>query len=91
MGQINIGGQSPVSTLLIDPRYATKATAETVAAFIERKVMALQRFVKRTIEKETFNPIVKQAGYDPQKAAVRLNWGMPEKPDINALLPILAQ
>jgi hypothetical protein len=35
------------------------------------------------------NPIIKQAGLDPKKAQVRLNWGMPEKPDINALLPIL--
>ena len=91
MGQINMGGQSPVSALLVDPRYATKATAETAAAFVERKVMALQRFIKRIIEKEVFDPIVKQAGYDPQKAAVRLNWGLPEKPDINALLPVLAQ
>jgi hypothetical protein len=91
MGQINMGGQSPVSALLIDPRYATKATAETAAAFVERKVMALQRFIKRAIEKEIFTPIVKQADLDPQKAAVRLNWGMPEKPDINALLPILSQ
>ena len=91
MGQINMGGQSPVSALLVDPKYATKATAETAAALVERKVMALQRFIKRTIEKEVFDPVVKQAGLDPQKAAVRLNWGMPEKPDINALLPILAQ
>lgn len=91
MGQTNMGGQSPVSALLIDPRYATKATAETAAAFVERKVMALQRFIKRTIEKGIFDPIVKQADFDPQKASVRLNWGMPEKPDINALLPVLAQ
>jgi len=91
MGQINMGGQSPVSALLIDPKYATKATAETAAAFVERKVMALQRFTKRTIEKEVFDPVIKQEGVDPQKAAVRLNWGMPEKPDINALLPILSQ
>jgi hypothetical protein len=91
MGQINMGGQSPVSALLVDPKYATKATAETAAALVERKVMALQRFIKRTIEKEVFNPVAKQAGLDPQKAAVRLNWGIPEKPDINALLPVLAQ
>jgi len=91
MGQINMGGQSPVSALLVDPKYATKATAETAAALVERKVMALQRFVKRTIEKEVFDPVVKQAGQDAQKAAVRLNWGIPEKPDINALLPVLAQ
>jgi hypothetical protein len=63
----------------------------SLLAFVERKVMALQRFIKRAIEKEIFTPIVKQADLDPQKAAVRLNWGMPEKPDINALLPILSQ
>jgi hypothetical protein len=91
MGQINMGGQSPVSALLIDPKYATKATAESAAALVERKVMALQRFIKRIIEKEIFDPTVKQAGLDPQKASVRLNWGIPEKPDINALLPVLAQ
>jgi hypothetical protein len=53
--------------------------------------MALQRFIKRAIEKEIFSPIVKHVSLDPQKASVRLYWCMPEKPDINALLPILAQ
>jgi hypothetical protein len=91
MGQINMGGQSPVSALLVDPKYATKATAETAAALVERKVMALQRFIKRTIEKEVFDPVVKQENMDPQKAAIRLNWGIPEKPNINAMLPVLAQ
>jgi hypothetical protein len=27
---------------------------------------------------------------DPKKADCRLNWGMPEKPDVEALLPMLA-
>ncbi len=45
--------------------------------------MALQRFMKRVIEREIFAPIVEQAGYDPRRAAVRLNWGIPEKPEIN--------
>ena len=91
MGQVNMGGQSPVSALLIDPRYATKATAEASAEFVKIKAMALQRFVKRRVEGEVFDVIVKQVGLDPQKAAVRLNWGIPEKPDINILLPNLVQ
>jgi hypothetical protein len=49
----------------------------------ERKVMALQRFMKRIVEREVFKPIVEQAGYDPKRAAVRLNWGIPEKPEVN--------
>ena len=27
-------------------------------------------------------PVIKQAGYDPKKADCRLNWGMPETPEI---------
>ncbi|KPV64335.1 MAG: hypothetical protein AOA66_0295 [Candidatus Bathyarchaeota archaeon BA2] len=47
----------------------------------ERKVMALQRFIKRTVEREIFQPIIKQGGFDPAKANCRLNWGM-EKPEV---------
>jgi len=46
--------------------------------------MALQRFIKRIIEREVFAPIVKQAGFDPKKVDCRLNWGVPERPQINA-------
>jgi hypothetical protein len=39
--------------------------------------------MKRIVEREVFKPIIEQAGYDPRRAAVRLNWGIPEKPEIN--------
>jgi len=51
--------------------------------------LALQRFIKRNVEKQIFVPIITQAGLDPVKADCRLNWGMPEKPDVEALLPML--
>jgi len=44
--------------------------------------MALQRFIKRIVEREIFNLVVEQGGYDPKKAAVRLCWGMVEKPEL---------
>ena len=44
--------------------------------------MALQRFVKRTVEREIFTPVIEQAGPDPAKADCRLNWGMAEKPQV---------
>jgi hypothetical protein len=47
----------------------------------ERKVMALQRFIKRVVEAEIFDPIIQQAGLSPTRSEVRLNWGMPERPE----------
>jgi len=44
--------------------------------------MALQRFIKRIVEREIFAPVIKQSGLDPKKADCRLNWGMPETPEI---------
>ncbi|TSA55892.1 hypothetical protein D4R42_04625 [bacterium] len=32
-----------------------------------------------------------QAKRDSKQADCRLNWGMPEKPDVEALLPVLVQ
>jgi len=88
--QIIIGGHTPIPKLISTPGF-TEASARAAIEVAERKVMALQRFIKRIAEREIFDPIVEQAGYDPGKAAVRLNWGMPEKPDVEAFLPILAQ
>jgi hypothetical protein len=56
----------------------------------ERQVMALQRFMKRIVEKEIIVPVIRQAVFDYKQADCRLNWGMPEKPDVKALLPMLA-
>jgi hypothetical protein len=43
--------------------------------------MALQRFIKRTCEREIFTPLIRQAGLDHKKANCRLNWGT-EKPEV---------
>ena len=42
------------------------------------------------MEQEIFVPVIQQTGLDPKKADCRLNWGMPEKPDVETLLPMLA-
>jgi len=79
--QIIIGGHTPIPKLISTPGF-TEASATAAVEVAERKVMALQRFMKRVVEKEIFDPVVEQAGFDPKKVAVRLNWGMPEKPEI---------
>jgi hypothetical protein len=89
LNQIYLGGQTPIPKLLTTPGF-TEASANAAIEVAERHVMALQRFMKRIVEKEIFVPIIKQTGLDSKKAICRLNWGMPEKPDVEALLPMLA-
>ncbi len=81
INQVYLGGETPLPKLFTTPGF-TEASAKAAIELAERKVFALQRFVKRVVEKEVFAPIVQQEGYDPQKASCRLNWGTPERPRI---------
>jgi hypothetical protein len=87
--QFILGLQTPLPKLFTTPGF-TEASARAAIEVAERKVMALQRFLKRIIEREIFQPVIRQAGFDPAEAEVRLEWGLPEKPDVEALLPMLA-
>jgi hypothetical protein len=81
INQVYLGGETPLPKLFTTPGF-TEASAKAAIELAEQKVYALQRFIKRTIEKEIFTPIIQQEGYDPKKAGLRLNWGTPEKPQI---------
>lgn len=87
--QVYLGLETPLPKLFTE-RGFTEAFARVADEMAERKVMALQRFIERIVEREVFAPVIKQAGYNVVEADVRLNWGLPEKPDVEALLPILA-
>lgn len=86
--QFILGLETPLPKLFTTPGF-TEASAKAALELAERKVLSMQRFLKRIIEREVFWVVLKQSGYDPAQANVRLNWGMPEKPDIEALLPVL--
>ena len=90
LNQVYLGGQTPLPKLFTTPGF-TEASANAALEIAERKVMAIQRFIKRIVEKQIFVPVIQQAGLDPKEADCRLNWGMPEKPEVEALLPVLAQ
>lgn len=87
--QFILGLQTPLPKLFTTPGF-TEASARAAIEVAERKVMALQRFVKRIVEREVFAVVIKQTGHDVVEADVRLNWGLPEKPEVEALLPMLA-
>ena len=81
LNQVYLGGQTPIPKLLTTPGF-TEASANAAIEVAERHVMALQRFIKRIVEREIFAPVIQQAGLDPKEADCRLNWGMPETPEI---------
>jgi len=77
--QYILGLQTPLPKLFTTPGF-TEASARAAVEVAERKITALQRFIKRVIEREVFATIVLQAGIDPKEADCRLNWGVPQKP-----------
>jgi len=79
--QFILGLQTPLPKLFTTPGF-TEASAKAAIEIAERKVTALQRFLKRTIEHQVFTPLILQAGMNPTKANCRLNWGTPDKPQI---------
>jgi hypothetical protein len=82
LNQVYLGGQTPLPKLFTTPGF-TEASAKAAIDIAERKVMALQRFIKRVVEREVFVPVIEQAGLDAGKAGCRLNWGLPERPEVS--------
>jgi len=80
INQFYLGLQTPLPKLFTTPGF-TEASARAAVEIAERKVLSLQRFIKRVIEREIFRPVIRQAGLDPEKADVRLNWGSPQVPE----------
>ncbi|MCW4035459.1 MAG: hypothetical protein NWF03_08865, partial [Candidatus Bathyarchaeota archaeon] len=80
LNQVYLGGQTPLPKLFTTPGF-TEASARAALEIAERKVLALQRFIKRIVEREIFAAVIRQAGFDPKKADCRLNWGT-EKPEV---------
>ncbi|MGQ9460193.1 MAG: hypothetical protein ACUVRA_03055, partial [Candidatus Bathyarchaeaceae archaeon] len=79
LNQVYLGGQTPLPKLFTTPGF-TEASARAALEIAERKIMALQRFIKRIVEREIFAPVIQQAGLNPRETGCRLNWGM-EKPE----------
>jgi len=85
-----LGLQTPLAKLVTKTGF-TEASANAALEIGERRVLALQRFLKRGIERHIFDRVVAQAGLDPAQAQVRLTWGMPESLDYEKLNQILGQ
>jgi len=85
-----LGLQTPLAKLVTKTGF-TEASAGAALEIAERRVLALQRFLKRGVERHLFDRVVAQAGLDPKKAQVRLNWGTSEVLDYEKLTGMLSQ
>jgi hypothetical protein len=85
-----LGLQTPLAKLVTKTGF-TEASASAALEIAERRVSAIQRFLKRGVERFLFDRVVAAAGLDPVKAQMRLNWGMPEQLDYEKLTGLLSQ
>ena len=60
----------------------TEASARAALDLQEMLIKPIQRYVKRQVERDIFSPVLRQAGFEPAEAQVRLNLGSPELPKI---------
>jgi macrodomain Ter protein organizer (MatP/YcbG family) len=44
-------------------------------------IKPVQRYIKRQVEREIFDVVLVQEGYNPAEVKIRLNWGIPKEPE----------
>ncbi|MCD6236037.1 MAG: hypothetical protein J7J94_03505 [Thaumarchaeota archaeon] len=79
--KVTIGLMNSVLRLFTKPGF-TEASAREANRLQGNIVSAIQRSVKRIVENQIYDPLLRSHGIDPGEAGVRFNWGMPEKPKI---------
>lgn len=79
--KITIGLMSSILRLFTKPGF-TEASAREANRIQANLVSAIQRAVKRVVERQIYEPLLRSHGIDPEDAELRFNWGLPEKPKI---------
>ena len=83
VNQFYLGCETPLPRLFSTPGF-TEASARAALDLQDMLIRPVQRYIKRQVEKEIFENVVTQSGFDPTKAKVRLNFGTPETPELIA-------
>ena len=81
INQFYLGCETPLPRLFSTPGF-TEASARAALDLQDMLIRPIQRYIKRQVEKEIFSVIVAQAGFEPAKAKVRLNFGSLETPEL---------
>ncbi|MEM3356734.1 MAG: hypothetical protein QW166_02790 [Candidatus Bathyarchaeia archaeon] len=82
VNQFYLGCGSPLPRLFSTPGF-TEASAKAALDLQNILVKPIQRYIKRQVEREIFDVVLAQTGFDPDEARVRLNWGAEKTPEID--------
>ncbi|MEM3577567.1 MAG: hypothetical protein QXX51_03820 [Candidatus Bathyarchaeia archaeon] len=81
VNQFYLGCETPLPRLFSTPGF-TEASAKAALELQSMIVKPIQRYIKRHVEREIFDAVLTQAGFDAAEARVRLNWGAEKIPEI---------
>jgi len=81
INQFYLGLETPLPRLFSTPGF-TEASARAALDLQAQLIAPIQRYIKRQVERDIFAPVLLQAGFQPAKAKIRLNFGSPEVPDV---------
>jgi len=79
--QVVQGLQTPMTRLFTTPGF-TEASAREATRMSDRKILLLQRVIARIVEMNVFDVILRENDIDPEKAGVRIRWGMQDRPEV---------
>ena len=82
INQFYLGCETPLPRLFSTPGF-TEASANAALELQNMLIRPVQRYIKRQVERELFDAILAQAGLNPSKAMVRLNWSSYKTPQPN--------
>lgn len=82
INQFYLGCETPLPRLFSTPGF-TEASANAALELQNMLIRPVQRYIKRQVEREIFMPVLGQAGLDPAKAQVRLNWSALKTQEVN--------
>jgi hypothetical protein len=81
VNQFYLGCETPLPRLFSTPGF-TEASARAALDLQDMLIKPIQRYIKRQVERNIFNAILRQTGFNPLEAKIRLNWGSPESPEL---------
>ena len=81
VNQFYLGCETPLPRLFSTLGF-TEASANAALDLQDMLIKPTQRYIKRQVEREIFAAVLRQAGFNPSVAKVRLNWSSPEVPEL---------
>ena len=84
VNQFYLGCETPLPRLFSTPGF-TEASAKAALELQDMLIKPVQRYIKRQVERDIFDVVLAQAGFEPAEAQVRLNWGSQKVPEINII------